>query len=103
MMLDQLGICASSGSACTTGSIDPSHVLTAMNVNPRRARGSVRFSLGLYNTQADVDYLTEQLPGIIARLRSLSALDLKQPDGDPSVPAASRPRRARPDEGTVKA
>ena len=98
MMLDQLGICASSGSACTTGSLDPSHVLTAMHVNPRRARGSVRFSLGIYNTQAEVEYLMEHLPGIIATLRSNSALDLKH---QPSVPTAARPRRAKPDEGAV--
>lgn len=82
MMLDQLGICASSGSACTTGSVEPSHVLTAMNVNPLRARGSVRFSLGLYNTEADVDFLLNHLPGIIARLRAISPLDPKHPDND---------------------
>src|SRR4030095_7316707 len=64
-LLDQVGICASSGSACTTGSLDPSHVLTAMKVHPRRARGSVRFSLDVHNTTADVDYLLQQLPGII--------------------------------------
>jgi len=72
MQLDQLGICASSGSACTTGSLEPSHVLTAMGVNPMRARGSVRFSLGIYNDDAEVDYLLEHLPGIVAKLRALS-------------------------------
>src|SRR5258705_6550810 len=72
MQLDQLGICASSGSACTTGSLEPSHVLTAMGVNPMRARGSVRFSLGIYNASAEVDYLLEHLPGTIAKLRSIS-------------------------------
>ncbi|HMJ66881.1 MAG TPA: aminotransferase class V-fold PLP-dependent enzyme, partial [Candidatus Binatia bacterium] len=72
MQLDQLGICASSGSACTTGSLEPSHVLTAMGVNPMRARGSVRFSLGIYNTSAEVDYLLQHLPGTIAKLRSIS-------------------------------
>jgi cysteine desulfurase len=82
MMLDQLGICASSGSACTTGSVDPSHVLTAMNVSPMRARGSVRFSLGLYNTDEEVDYLLQHLPGIIAKLRAISPLDSKHPDND---------------------
>ncbi len=75
MMLDQLGICASSGSACTTGSSDPSHVLTAMGVDPMRARGSLRFSLGLYNTAEEVAYLQQQLPGVIARLRALSPLN----------------------------
>jgi cysteine desulfurase len=72
MQLDQLGICASSGSACTTGSLEPSHVLTAMGVNPMRARGSVRFSLGIYNDASEVDYLLEHLPGIVAKLRALS-------------------------------
>lgn len=74
LLLDQLGICASSGSACTTGSLDPSHVLTAMGLNPTRSRGSIRFSLGIYNTVEDVDYLLEHLPPIIARLRSTSPL-----------------------------
>ncbi len=67
--LDNAGICASSGSACTTGSLDPSHVLLAMGLKPARARGSVRFSLGIYNTAEEVDYLLETLPGIVARLR----------------------------------
>ena len=80
MMFDQLGICASSGSACTTGSLEPSHVLTAMGVSPMRARGSVRFSLGLYNTDEDVDYLLAHLPGIIAKLRSISPLNTEHPD-----------------------
>jgi cysteine desulfurase len=68
--LDHAGICASSGSACTTGSLEPSHVLTAMGLDAARARGSIRFSLGLYNTETDVDYLLEHLPPIIAKLRS---------------------------------
>ena len=67
--LDHVGICASSGSACTTGSLEPSHVLTAMGFSAARAQGSIRLSLGLYNTAADVDYLFEQLPPIIAKLR----------------------------------
>ncbi len=70
MLLDQAGICVSSGSACTSGSLDPSHVLMAMDCSVARARGSIRFSLGIYNTQAEVDYLLEQLPPVIARLRS---------------------------------
>ena len=57
MLLDQAGICASSGSACTTGSLDPSHVLTAMGCSAARARSSIRFSLGIYNTEAEVDYV----------------------------------------------
>ena len=82
MMLDQLAICASSGSACTTGAVDPSHVLTAMNLSPSRARGSLRFSLGLYNTEEEVDYLLQHLPGIIATLRSISPQDSRQPSDD---------------------
>jgi len=69
MLLDQAGICASSGSACTTGSLDPSHVLLAMGCSVARARGSIRFSLGRYNTESDVDYLLKHLPAIIAKLR----------------------------------
>lgn len=70
LLLDQAGICASSGSACTTGSLDPSHVLLAMGCSAARARGSVRFSLSLYNTAKEVDYLLEHLPGIVNRLRA---------------------------------
>jgi cysteine desulfurase len=72
MLLDQAGICASSGSACTTGSLDPSHVLTAMGYGAARARSSIRFSLGIYNTEAEVDYVLQHLPGIIAKLRASS-------------------------------
>ncbi|MFM7100538.1 MAG: cysteine desulfurase NifS [Verrucomicrobiota bacterium] len=82
MLLDQLGICASSGSACTTGSLDPSHVLTAIGLPPMRARGSVRFSLGIYNTEADVDYLLQHLPPIIQKLRDISPLNPEHPDND---------------------
>jgi cysteine desulfurase len=72
LLLDDQGICASSGSACTSGSLDPSHVLMAMGCSQARARGSVRFSLGIYNTEAEVDFLLKQLPTIIAKLRSHS-------------------------------
>jgi len=75
MLLDQVGICASSGSACTTGSLAPSHVLTAMGISPIRARGCVRFSLGIYNTEEDVDLLLEHLPGIVSKLRAMSPAD----------------------------
>ena len=71
-ILDQYGVCASSGSACTTGSVEPSHVLMAMAVNPTRARGSLRFSLGIYNSDAEVDYLLQLLPPIVMKLRSMS-------------------------------
>jgi cysteine desulfurase len=67
--LDLLGICVSSGSACTTGSLAPSHVLTAMGIKPMRARGCVRISLGIYNTDEEVDYLLKHLPKVIAKLR----------------------------------
>jgi cysteine desulfurase len=69
LLLDQAGICASSGSACTTGSLDPSHVLLAMGCSVARARGSIRLSLGIYNTEAEVDYVLKHFPGIIAKLR----------------------------------
>jgi cysteine desulfurase len=82
LLLDQLGICASSGSACTTGSLDPSHVLTAMGLNPMRARGSVRLSLGIYNTEQEVDYVLQHLPGIIKKLRDISPLNPDHPDND---------------------
>ena len=82
LLLDQAGICASSGSACTTGSLDPSHVLMAMGLPPMRARGSVRFSFGIYNTDEDVDYLIEKLTPIVHRLREISPLSPEQPDND---------------------
>jgi len=81
MMLDQAGICASSGSACTTGSLDPSHVLTAMGVPPMRARGCVRFSLGIYNSAEDVDYLLQVLPPMIAKLRASSPAESTRQHG----------------------
>jgi cysteine desulfurase len=71
--LDQLGICASSGSACASGSLEPSHVLKAMGQSPARARGSVRFSLGRFSTEAEGDYLLAHLPAVISKLRALSA------------------------------
>ena len=79
MLLDQAGICASSGSACTTGSLDPSHVLTAMGCDAARARSSVRFSLSTGNTEAEVDYVLSHLPGIIAKLRANSPMEPAAP------------------------
>ncbi len=70
--LDQFGICASSGSACTSGSLEPSHVLRAMGVPFTAAHGSVRLSLSVYNTEAEVDYVLEKLPPIIEKLRAMS-------------------------------
>jgi len=72
LLLDELGICASSGSACTSGSLDPSHALLAMGCSTARARGSVRFSLGIYNTDTEVGFLLKHLPPIIEKLRSHS-------------------------------
>lgn len=70
LLLDQAGICASSGSACATGSLDPSHVLLAMRATAAQARSSVRFSLGVYNTETDVDLVLKHLPSIIDKLRA---------------------------------
>jgi cysteine desulfurase len=72
LMLDKYGICASSGSACTSGSLEPSHVLRAMGVPFTAAHGSIRFSLSRYNTEEEVDYTIEKLPPIINQLRELS-------------------------------
>ena len=77
LLLDEQGICASSGSACTSGSLDPSHVLLAMGCSQARARSSIRFSLGRDNTEADVDFLLKHLPPIIEKLRVRTALDGK--------------------------
>jgi len=78
MMLDRFGICASSGSACTSGSLEPSHVLRAMGVPFTAAHGSIRFSLSRYNTEQEVDFVAEKLPPIIHRLRELSPFVAKK-------------------------
>ena len=70
--LSDLGICASSGSACTSGSLEPSHVLRAMGVPFTAAHGSIRFSLSIYNTADEIDYVLEHMPGIIEKLRAIS-------------------------------
>lgn len=70
--LNELNICASSGSACTSGSLEPSHVLRAMGVPFTAAHGSIRFSLSVYNTDEEVDYVLEKIPAIIATLRKMS-------------------------------
>jgi cysteine desulfurase len=72
--LDMAGIAASSGSACSTGSSDPSHVLLAMGVPPEVARGAIRMTLGHENTEEDVNKVLEVLPGIVERLRAMSPL-----------------------------
>lgn len=72
LLMDQIGICASSGSACTSGSLEPSHVLRAMGVPFTSAHGSIRFSLSRYNTEEQIDHIIEHLPPIIDRLRKMS-------------------------------
>jgi cysteine desulfurase len=72
LLMNELGICASSGSACTSGSLQPSHVLRAMGVPFTMAHGSIRFSLSIYNTEAEIDFVIDKMPAIIARLRGMS-------------------------------
>ncbi|MFV0415956.1 MAG: cysteine desulfurase family protein [Chthoniobacterales bacterium] len=72
MLLDDAGICCSAGSACTTGSVTPSHVLTAMGKTPTEARSSLRFSFGRLNTESHVDHAIATLPAVIEKLRTLN-------------------------------
>ena len=72
LLLNNLGVCASSGSACTSGSLEPSHVLRAMGIPFTAAHGSIRFSLSVYNKEEEIDTVIEHLPDIISRLRALS-------------------------------
>src|SRR3989339_1043170 len=74
LSLDMEGIAASTGSACTSGTLEPSHVLAAMGVSPTKSQGSIRFSLGRQNTEAEIDKLLEVLPNIVSRLRMMSPL-----------------------------
>ena len=74
LMLDMLGICASSGSACTSGSLNPSHVLLALGLSHEVAHGSLRLTFSDQNTMEDVEYIIESLPKIIDRLRAMSPL-----------------------------
>jgi len=82
LLLDQVGICASSGSACTSGSLEPSHVLRAMGVPFTYAHGSIRFSLSRYNTAEEIDRVLAELPRIIARLREISPFSRAHPVPD---------------------
>ena len=77
LQLDTVGICASTGSACSSEALEPSHVLLAMGVDPLEAHGSVRFSLGRGTTGEDIDYVLEKFPPIVERLRSMSPLARK--------------------------
>lgn len=72
LSLDMAGVAVSSGSACATGSTEPSHVLRALGLPPELARASLRFSLGRFTTEEEIDYVLEKLPPIVQRLRSLS-------------------------------
>ncbi|MEW5910502.1 MAG: aminotransferase class V-fold PLP-dependent enzyme, partial [Thermodesulfobacteriota bacterium] len=72
LMMDRLGICASSGSACTSGSLEPSHVLRAMGVPFTAAHGSIRFSLSTGNQEEEIDFIIANLPPIIQKLRDMS-------------------------------
>jgi len=88
MGLDLAGVAVSSGSACTSATLSPSHVLLAMGVHPAVAQGSIRFSLGRGNTGADVDYVLETLPPIVERLRAMSMFSEQSP-----FPEEAGPRR----------
>ena len=72
LMLDMAGIAASAGSACATGSAEPSHVLSAIGASPLAAQGTLRFSLGRYNTEEDIDYVLEVLPKLVEKVRKMS-------------------------------
>jgi cysteine desulfurase len=78
LSLDQYGICASSGSACTSGSLEPSHVLRAMGLPYTILHGSIRFSLSRFTTDAEIDRVLEVMPPIVERLRSLSPFNNDQ-------------------------
>jgi cysteine desulfurase len=80
LSLDEFGICASSGSACSSGSLEPSHVLRALGLPYSVLHGSIRFSLSRYTTEAEIDRVLEVLPGIINRLRELSPLNSDDAD-----------------------
>jgi cysteine desulfurase len=69
--LDLLGVAASTGSACASGSVDPSHVLIALGLPPEWVRGSLRLTLGKTNTEADVDAILAMLPGMVEKVRGL--------------------------------
>ena len=72
LLLDAKGICASSGSACTSGSLDPSHVLLAIGRPHEVAHGSLRLSLSEYNTPEEIEYIIKQVPEVVAYLRRIS-------------------------------
>ncbi|HPS43324.1 MAG TPA: cysteine desulfurase family protein [Treponemataceae bacterium] len=78
LMLDILGVSVSTGSACASGSLEPSHVLMATGVGPELAHGSIRFSLGQFSTEEDIDYLIKEVPQVIKKLRGFSTVSSKE-------------------------
>jgi cysteine desulfurase len=96
VLLDQQGICASTGSACTAGSSEPSHVLRAMKVPADWLQGAVRFSLGRFNTEEEIRYVNQVMPSIVQRLRGLSALGKlghpQRPEAEPGAPVGTAGR-----------
>lgn len=74
LKLDQEGICCSTGSACTSAVTEPSHVLLALGLNPLQAHSSLRFSLGKWTTEEEIDRVLDALPRIVAKLRAMSPL-----------------------------
>ena len=103
--LSDAGICASSGSACTSGSLEPSHVLRAMKVPFTAVHGSVRFSLSRYNTDADIDHILEVFPGVVANLRRLSPYwDQQQnaPRADAEELVRANPRSVRGKKSEIR-
>ena len=83
--LDLKGLSVSSGAACSSGAVEPSHVLTAMGLSPDRARASLRFSLGKQNTAEDIDFALELVPEVVGRLRELSPVYKKAVSSQPSA------------------
>jgi cysteine desulfurase len=74
LSLDMLGIACSTGSACTSSSLEPSHVLLAIGLDHGTAHGSLRITLGRWTTEGDIDYLLEKLPPVVKKLRAMSPL-----------------------------
>jgi cysteine desulfurase len=76
LLLSERDICASAGAACSSGSLEPSHVLKAMNIDPKIAHGAIRFSLSRYTTDAEIESAVAALPGVIARLRQVLPVEV---------------------------
>jgi len=89
--MDSLGIAASSGSACTSGSLEPSHVLRAMGVPFTAVHGSIRFSLSRYTTEEEIDFVIREMPPIITRLLEISMFSPGK-DSAPQAPYERKPQ-----------